>query len=75
MDQRIDQTLSAITKAPVAIPVIGASVFGSLTASQITQVAAATAAVLYALIQLVTLYRGIVAAKRERADYKKGQAQ
>lgn len=75
MSNRVDEILTTVTKAPVALPVIGGSFIGSLTANQITQMAAATAAVLYALIQLVTLYRNIIGAKKDRADWKKGQGQ
>jgi hypothetical protein len=71
MNEKIDQALATATKAPVALPVIGGALFGSLTSSEVTQIAAATAAILYALIQLVTLYRGIIAARNERARFKK----
>jgi hypothetical protein len=73
MTDRTEQALALAVKAPVAVPVIGASLLGSLNPATVTQWAAMCAALLYVLIQAVTLYRGIAAARRERAEARGGK--
>jgi len=68
MSEKIEAGITAAASGKVALPVISGAWMASFSVSTLTQWFALVAAIFYAGVQAIALYRGWIALQKERAD-------